>query len=98
MALDCESPRLATILIVARDRSWDIGDAPSNWPNGRKDMKFIGFYTIYIREPSSIADIGGPIDADIIWFGSEAKCNDGSPFQAVGSTNPVDTGVWLIAP
>jgi hypothetical protein len=96
--MDCESPRLATIPIVASDRSWDIGDGPGNWPNGRKDMKFIGFYTIYIREPSSVSDLGGPIDANIIWFGSEAKCNDGSAFQPVGSTNPIDTGVWLIAP
>jgi Flp pilus assembly protein TadG len=96
--MDCESPRLATIPIVARDRSWDIGDPPGSWPNGRKDMKFIGFYTIYIREPITIADIGGPIDADIIWFGSEAECSDGSPFQPVGSTNPIATGVWLIAP
>jgi hypothetical protein len=61
-------------------------------------MKFIGFYTIYIREPITIADIGGPIDADIIWFGGEAECSDGSPFQPVGSTNPIATGVWLIAP
>jgi len=96
--LNCDSPRLASIPIVAQNQNWDIGDPRGSWPNGRKDMKFIGFYTIYIREPNTIADIGGPIDADIIWFGPDAKCSDGSPFQPTGSINPVETAVWLVAP
>jgi hypothetical protein len=96
--MNCDSPRLATIPIVTQNKSWDIGDAGGSWPNGRKDMKFIGFYTIYIREPSTIAELGGPIDADILWFGSDAECSDGTPFRPTGSTNPIDTGVWLVAP
>ena len=94
--LDCDSPRLATVPIVAQNQNWDIGDGSGSWPNGRKDMKFIGFYTIYIREPNTIADIGGPIDADIIWFGPDSKCITGEAFQPIGSLGPVNQGVWLV--
>lgn len=94
--LDCDSPRLATVPIVAQDLDWTMGDPRGALPNGSKDVKFIGFYTIYIREPSTIAHIGGPIDADIIWFGAEAECSDGRPFVPVGSTGPVNRGVWLV--
>ena len=94
-SMKCDSPRIATVPIVVRDQNWDLGDPRGNWPNGRKDMKFIGFYTIYIREPSSIAAIGGPIDADVIWFGPNAQCDDGSLFQPFGSNNPINGGVWL---
>lgn len=94
--LNCDSPRLATVPIVANNQNWDIGDSSGNWPNGRKDMKFTGFYTIYIREPNTIADIGGPIDADIIWFGPDSKCSTGEAFQPIGSLGPVNQGVWLV--
>ena len=94
--LDCDSPRLATVPIISQDLDWTLGSPRGTFPNGSKDVKFIGFYTIYIREPATIANIGGPIDADIIWFGSDAECSDGRPFVAVGSTGPINRGVWLV--
>lgn len=71
--------------IVALDADWDIGDpADGTWPNGKKLMKIIGFYTVDIREPSDISEIGsGPILADVIWFGPNATC-DGNPVQFYG--------------
>jgi len=96
--LKCDSVRLATVPIVNKDLDWKIGDGASTWPNGRKDMKIIGFYTIYIRQPIAIADLGGPIDADIIWFGPDAKCDSGEAFQPLGDTVVVDAGVKLVAP
>ncbi|HET9261281.1 MAG TPA: Tad domain-containing protein [Acidimicrobiia bacterium] len=94
--LNCDSPRLATVPIIAQNLDWDLGSVPGTLPNGRKDVKFIEFYTIYIREPSTIAGIGGPIASDVIWFGPDTECSDGRPFVAVGSTGPVDRGVWLV--
>ena len=61
-------------------------------------MKMIGFYTVFIREPASIADIGGPLEADVIWFGLNATCSTGEAFQPFGSSVPIDTGVKLVAP
>jgi len=95
----CLSPRLVTVPVVNKNMNWDIGDSAGSWPNGRKDMKFIGFYTVFIREPSHIADIGGPMDADVIWFGPDAACGDtGEAFQPFGSTVEVDAGVRLVSP
>ena len=96
--LKCDSPRLATIPIVNKDVDWDIPDGSSNWPNGSKDMKIIGFYTIYIDEPILAADIGGAMTADVIWFGPLAKCLNGDAFQPFGSSLAVDAGVKLVAP
>lgn len=96
--LDCDNVRLATVPIVDNDIDWAPPQSASGWPNGKKDMKFIGFYTIYIREPILAADIGGPMDADIIWFGPNAMCDSGEMFQPFGAATPVDAGVKLIAP
>lgn len=101
----CDSPRLATIPIVNwpgnnKPLNWDIGDAPGTLPNGKKFMKIIGFYTIYIREPNTVAEIGsGPMEADVIWFGPDAKCDGtGDAFQPFGSPFAADAGVKLVAP
>lgn len=102
--MKCDSPRLATVPIISwsgnnQPLNWDIGDPPGTLPNGTKAVKMIGFYTIYIREPSSIAEVGsGPIDADIIWFGPDAECSTGEAFQPLGNTTVVDAGVKLVAP
>lgn len=96
--MKCDHTRIATVPIVNIDLDWDLGDGKGTWPNGRKDMKLIGFYTIYIREPNTIADIGGPIDADVIWFGPDTFCESGEAFQPPGNTVAADAGVKLVAP
>ena len=83
----CDSPRLATVPIVARDRDWDLGDPSGTWPNGKKEMKVVGFYVVYIREPDTPGELGsGPIQADIVHMGPNATC-DGEPY------NPFQTGI-----
>ncbi|MFN2487451.1 MAG: hypothetical protein ABR609_12740, partial [Acidimicrobiia bacterium] len=54
----CDSPRLATIPLMVYNNNWDIGDLGGTWPNGKKQMKIIGFYTIYFREPNDRSDVG----------------------------------------
>lgn len=91
----CDSPRLSTVPIVAAATGkgnkaglhWDIGDPAGTWPNGKKEMKVIGFYLVYLREPDQKADVGsGPIQADVIHLGPNATCN-GNPY------NPYGTGI-----
>ncbi len=105
--IKCDSPRLATIPIVDFEHrnynNWDLGQPNSSWPNGRKMMKVIGFYTIYIREPDSRSDVGNgggnglnQIVGDVVWFGPDATCADGSTFAPLGSFN-VPAGIKLIA-
>ncbi len=101
--IKCDSPRLATVPIVVRNDNWALGDSGTTWPNGRKRMKIIGFYTVYIREPDNRSDVGngsgnglGQIVSDVIWFGPNATCEDGSTFAPFGSIN-VPAGVKLIA-
>jgi Flp pilus assembly protein TadG len=93
----CDSPRLATIPIVVNNDDWDVGDPAGTWPNGTKQMKIVGFYTVYIREPDHAGDAGngngnglGQIVADIIWFGPDATC-DGVAVNWYG-TNPTTVG------
>lgn len=102
--LVCDSPRLATIPIIAwsgnnKPLNWDLGSGPGTLPNGKKWVKIIGFYTIFIREPGTAAEITGSdaIVADILWFDG-AECSDGTLFQPFGSTVALDTGVKLVAP
>ena len=105
--IKCDSPRLATIPIVDFEHKnynhWDLGDPNSSWPNGRKMMKVIGFYTVYIREPANRSDVGNgggnglnQIVADVVWFGPDATCEDGSLFAPLGSID-VPAGVKLVA-
>ena len=104
----CDSPRLATIPILNHSggsgvpNNWTIGGAAGTWPNGKKTMKIIGFYTVYIREPDNRGDVGNgngdglnQIVADVIWFGPNATCG-GQPVQIFGSP-PVAGGVKLVA-
>ena len=86
--MGCESPRLATIPIVAQDMSWDIGDPPGNWPNGRKDMKFIGFLH-HLHQRAELHRRHGGTDRRRHPVRSEAECSDGGPFQPAGSTNSI---------
>lgn len=90
--IKCDSPRLGTVPIVVYDDDWALGDGGTNWPNGSKKMKIVGFYTVYIDEPDDRSDIGngnatglGHVTSNIIWFGPNATCDDGSPFAPVGT-------------
>jgi hypothetical protein len=102
--MKCDSPRLATVPIINwsgnnQPLNWDIGGPKGTLPNGKKPVKMIGFYTIYIREPNTIADLGsGPMEADVVWFGPDARCDTGELFQPTGSTTPVNAGVKLVTP
>lgn len=94
----CDSPRMATVPIVAYNDDWDVGDAAGTWPNGKKRMKFIGFYSVFIREPDHYMDtfdhLGGVV-ADVVWFGPDATC-DGVPFDPFGGET-IPGGVKLVA-
>lgn len=93
----CDSPRLGTVPIVARDLDWDLGDPPGTWPNGKKDMKVIGFYLVYIREPDTPAELGvGPILTDIVHIAEGSTC-DGEPFSLYSTGIPIES-VKLIEP
>lgn len=97
--MQCLSARIATIPIINQDLDWDVGDGTGTWPNGTKDMKMIGFYTVFIREPSELADVGGTMEADIVWFGSNAECADTKEaFRPFAPNLDLDLGVKLVAP
>lgn len=88
---NCDSPRLATVPIVVHDLDWDIGDAGTSWPNGKKKMKVIGFYTVYIREPDTLAEVAsGPYQSDVIFIEPGSTC-DGEPFSLIQTGIPIET-------
>lgn len=98
----CDSPRKAQVPIVVHDDDWDIGDGNPGWPSGTKTMKIIGFLDVIIKDPNDSGDFQGnsslkSFSADIIWYGPNAVCSDGSP---VGVINNVigtgDTTVLLV--
>lgn len=105
--IKCDSPRLASIPIVNYEtnsyNNWDLNQPFGSWPGGRKLVKVIGFYTVYIREPDHRSDAGNgggnglnQIVADVVWFGPNATCENGSPFAPLGSIDAPDR-VRLIA-
>jgi hypothetical protein len=81
----CDSPRLTQVPIVVENNDWNIGDPNSGtWPNGSKEMKIIGFLDVILKDPNDNSDFQGSgtakrISADIVWFGPNAICSDGSP-------------------
>lgn len=94
----CDSPRMATVPIVVYNDDWDVGDPAGTWPNGKKRMKFIGFYTVFIREPDHYTDTYDHLNgivADVVWFGPDATCN-GVPFDPFGGAT-IPGGVKLVA-
>lgn len=95
--LKCDSPRLATIPIVDFDLDWTIGFPNTPWQNGNKDMKMIGFYTVYINDPIHPDDIGDAADSDILWFGPQTTCDDETPFKPFGWDEPIDLSPILVA-
>lgn len=99
--IKCDSPRLGTIPIVVSTKggsgrpNWNLGDPGTTWPNGNGDVKIIGFYSIYIREPANWDDGYSKVEADVVWFGPDATCEDGTPFSPTGSI-PFTSGVKLV--
>lgn len=90
----CDSPRLGFMPIVSEDLSWDLGDPIPPYPNGKKNVKVVGFYWVIITDPDEAGDWKGngnlkQSSADIIWFAPGTKCADGTPFEP---GNPALTG------
>ncbi len=94
----CDSPRLASIVIVTHDMDYDPASYksgqpyPDPWPNGSQDMKVLGHYYIYIADPDSADDFIGSgnlkqASAKVLWMDPEAKCANGSP-PGPSATNP----------
>jgi hypothetical protein len=86
----CDSPRLGRMPIITENLNWDLGGAPTGWPHGKKEVKFVGFYWIIIVNPNDSSDWQGSgnakkADAVIIWWGPNVECQ-GSP----GKTYPFD--------
>lgn len=100
----CDSPRLGGVPIVTSNMDWDLGDAHTGWPSGKKDMKIVGMLDVIIEEPYDSGDFFGnknlqTASASVVWYGPNAVCADGS---AIGILNGVpaggsDTTVKLIA-
>jgi hypothetical protein len=94
----CDSPRLATVPILNEHLDWALGGVQNDWPNGSSDpMKIIGFNTVYVREPNTIAEMSGIdfIVPDVIWFGPNATCDD-QPENFYGGPS-VKGGIKLVA-
>lgn len=87
----CDSPRLATIPIVSEDKDWAPGDPAGDWVNGNSNnLKIVGFYTVYIREPNTAGE-NGIFQADVVWFGDNATC-DGEEvdfYGAIGASKKI---------
>lgn len=99
----CDSPRLGRMPIITENLNWDIGDAPTGWPNGRKEVKFVGFYWIIVVNPNDSSDWQGSgnakkADADIIWWGPNVECQrSGGGTYPFDPDNPVtDKNVFLV--
>jgi len=90
----CDSPRLGFIPIVASgdpgrwDLDWNKGDPYPAFPSGAQPAKVVGFYWVIIRAPDRLSDWNGngngnlrTSSIDILWFGPNATCADGSEFD-----------------
>lgn len=87
----CDSPRLGFMPIVSENLDWDKGSPVPPWPNGKKDVKVVGFYWVIIVDPNDAGDWQGSgnlkqSSADIIWFGPDVTCLNETPFD------PADPG------
>ena len=74
--------------------NWDLGDAHTGWPNGKKDMKIVGMLDVIVEEPYDAGDFQGnknlkTAGASVIWYGPNAQCANGA---AVGVLNGVPAG------
>lgn len=104
--LKCDSPRLASTLIVTADMTYnpesyipDSGDYPDPWPTGSKPMKVLGHYFIYIDDPDQAEDFQGSgnlktASATVLWLDSGVTCADDT-MPGPAATNPVIREVGL---
>ncbi|MBT8164885.1 MAG: hypothetical protein HKO63_03895 [Acidimicrobiia bacterium] len=101
----CDSPRLASTLIVTADMTYDpasynpIVGHPDPWPNGTQPMKVLGHYFIYIDNPNEADDFQGSgnlkaASAIVLWLDPGVTCVDGS-LPGPAATNPVIREVGL---
>ena len=100
----CDSPRLASTLIVTADMTYDpesypMTGHPDPWPSGSKPMKVLGHYYIYINNPITADDFQGSgnlkaASAIVLWLDPAATCKDGS-LPGPSATNPVIREVGL---
>ena len=95
----CDSPRRGAVPIVTSNLNWDLGDAHTGWPNGKKDMKIVGMLDVIVEEPYDSGDFQGnkilkTANASVIWYGPNAVCSNGA---AVGVLNGVPAGTGATA-
>jgi hypothetical protein len=102
----CDSPRLASVPIMNYSglgngnnkgipNNWAPGSAPGSWQQGKHWKKIIGFYTVYIEEPSTDPEVDNSLLTRVMWFGPDATC-DGDPVQFYGGP-PVSGSFKLVA-
>ncbi len=104
--LKCNSPRLASALIVTADMTYDpenydpnIGH-PDPWPSGSKPMKVLEHYYVYIENPDEATDFQGSgnlktASAIVLWLGDDPKCAGSGELPGPSATNPVIREVGL---
>jgi hypothetical protein len=99
----CDSPRLARMPIITDNMNWDIGDPDTNWPNGKKEVKFVGFYWLIIVNPNDSSDFLGngnlkTADGIVMWWGPDTECQgSGSTTYPFDPDNPITrTNVFLV--
>jgi hypothetical protein len=103
----CDSPRRALVPIVDDDDNWDIGKSGSAWPNGSSShVKVVALVDIIVLDPNDNSDFTGngngqaakTVTSDIIWYGPNAVCSDGSPLGVLnGITETFVPKVKLVA-
>jgi Flp pilus assembly protein TadG len=104
--LKCDSPRLASALIVTADMTYDPMDYdpiighPDPWPNGSQPMKVLGHYFVFIENPDEATDFQGSgnlkaASATVLWLGDDPKCAGSGELPGPSATNPVIREVGL---
>lgn len=99
----CDSPRRSLVPVVDDNDNWDLGSGASAWPNGtNSEVKVIALVDIIVLDPNHQNDFQGngtkTVTADVIWYGPNATCSDGSPIGVLnGVTGGIDRSVKLIA-
>lgn len=96
----CDSPRLASIVIVTDDMNYDPAfyvpgnPYPDPWPNGSKNMKVLGHYYIYIADPDNGNDFIGSgnlktASSHVLWVDvDDIECATPGFLPGPSATNP----------
>lgn len=99
----CDSPRLSRMPIVTDNLNWNIGDPDTNWPNGKKEVKFVDFYWVIVVNPNDPGDFVGNgnlknADGWVMWWGPNTECQgSGSTTYPFDPDNPItSTDVFLV--